>query len=46
MQKGITEEGKKYLAKCLAENKPILFTQVKIGDGEIFELENFETFTE
>lgn len=46
MQKGITEEGKKYLARCIAENKPILFTQVKIGDGEIFELENFETFTE
>ena len=46
MQKGITEEGKKYLAKCLAENKPILFSQVKIGDGELFELENFETFTE
>lgn len=41
---GLTNKGREYMAKCLAENKPITFVKVKIGDGNIGLGENPETF--
>lgn len=35
---GITKKGREYLAKIQAENKPINFSKIKIGDGR---LDNF-----
>lgn len=32
---GLTDLGKAYLAKCLANQKPVVFTKVKVGDGSI-----------
>ena len=36
---GITKKGREYLAKIQAENKPINFAKIKIGDGR---LDNFD----
>lgn len=44
MFEGLTNKGKEYMAKCLAENKPVSFAKVKIGDGTIGHGENPETF--
>lgn len=46
MFQGLTNKGKEYMAKCLAENKPVLFTKAKIGDGNIALEENPEDFIE
>lgn len=46
MFEGLTNKGKAHIAKCLAENKPISFVKVKIGDGNLGESENPETFTD
>lgn len=46
MFEGLTNKGKEYMAKCLAENKPVSFAKVKIGDGSIGHEENPETFTD
>ena len=40
---GITKKGREYLAKIQAENKPINFSKIKIGDGR---LDNFDNPTE
>lgn len=45
MYNGLTATGKRYLAKCQAENKPITFTNIKIGNGSLEETENPEEFT-
>ena len=37
---GITKKGKEYLAKIQAENKPINFSKVKIGDGRLDNYDN------
>ena len=44
MFEGLTNKGKEYMAKCLAENKPVSFAKVKIGNGTINPGENPETF--
>lgn len=44
MFEGLTNKGKEYMAKCLAENKPVSFVKVKIGNGTINPGENPETF--
>ena len=44
MFEGLTNKGREYMAKCLAQNKPISFTKVKIGNGNIGLEENPETF--
>lgn len=44
MFEGLTNKGKEYMAKCLAENKPVSFAKVKIGNGTINPDENPETF--
>lgn len=46
MFNGITDEGKKYLAKCQATNKPVTFSSVKLGNGILDDLENPEQFTD
>lgn len=46
MFNGLTNIGKEYIAKCLAENKPITFTKVKIGDGLLDLDENAELLTD
>ena len=46
MFQGLTNKGKEYMAKCLAENKPVSFTKAKIGDGVIALEENPEDFIE
>lgn len=43
---GLTNKGREYMAKCLAENKPITFVKVKIGNGSLEDNENPETFTD
>ena len=40
---GITKKGREYLAKIQAENKPINFAKIKIGDGR---LDNYDNPTE
>ncbi|WP_338953576.1 phage tail protein [Fusobacterium nucleatum] len=37
---GITKKGREYLAKIQAENKPINFSKVKIGDGRLDNYDN------
>nr|DAX37181.1 MAG TPA: tail-collar fiber protein [Caudoviricetes sp.] len=37
---GITKKGKEYLAKIQAENKPINFAKIKIGDGRLDNYDN------
>ena len=37
---GITKKGREYLAKIQAENKPINFTKIKIGDGRLDNYDN------
>lgn len=46
MFEGLTNKGKQHMAKCLAENKPISFVKVKIGDGNIMPGDNPEAFTD
>ena len=41
---GLTNKGREYMAKCLAENKPITFVKVKIGNGSLEDNENPEDF--
>lgn len=43
---GLTNKGREYMAKCFAENKPITFVKVKIGNGSLEDNENPETFTD
>ena len=40
---GITKKGREYLAKIQAENKPVNFSKIKIGDGR---LDNYDNPTE
>ena len=37
---GITKKGREYLAKIQAENKPINFSKIKIGDGRLDNYDN------
>lgn len=37
---GITKKGREYLAKIQAENKPINFVKIKIGDGRLDNYDN------
>ena len=37
---GITKKGREYLAKIQAENKPINFAKIKIGDGRLDNYDN------
>lgn len=37
---GITKKGREYLAKMQAENKPINFSKIKIGDGRLDNYDN------
>lgn len=37
---GITKKGREYLAKIQAENKPINFSKIKIGDGRLDSYDN------
>jgi len=37
---GITKKGREYLAKIQAENKPINFSKIKIGDGRLDDYDN------
>ena len=37
---GITKKGREYLAKTQAENKPINFVKIKIGDGRLDNYDN------
>ena len=37
---GITKKGREYLAKIQAENKPINFVKIKIGDGRLDDYDN------
>lgn len=46
MFNGLTNIGKEYFAKCLAENKPVTFSKVKIGDGLLGLEENAELLTD
>lgn len=46
MFNGMTDAGRKYLAKCQATNKPITFTTIKLGNGTLDDLENPEQFTD
>ena len=39
---GITKKGREYLAKIQAENKPINFVKIKIGDGRLDNYDNPE----
>ena len=37
---GITKKGREYLAKIQAENKPVNFSKIKIGDGRLDDYDN------
>ena len=37
---GITKKGREYLAKIQAENKPVNFSKIKIGDGKLDDYDN------
>ena len=37
---GITKKGREYLAKIQAENKPVNFSKIKIGDGRLDDHDN------
>lgn len=37
---GITKKGREYLAKIQAENKPVNFSKIKIGDGRLDNYDN------
>lgn len=43
---GLTDLGTAYLAKCLANQKPIIFKKVKVGDGNIPPHKTGQTTTE
>lgn len=43
---GLTDLGRTYLAKCLANQKPIIFKKVKVGDGSIPSHKTGQTTTE
>ncbi|MFR3299108.1 MAG: hypothetical protein ACLTQH_04490 [Fusobacterium sp.] len=43
---GLTNLGEQYMAKCLANQTPVKFTKVKVGNGILGEHENPATFTD
>lgn len=43
---GLTNLGEQYMAKCLANQTPVKFTKVKVGNGVLGEHENPAAFTD
>lgn len=43
---GLTNLGEQYIAKCLANQTPVKFTKVKVGNGVLGEHENPAAFTD
>lgn len=46
MFEGLTNKGREYLAKCLANETPVTFVKVKIGNGSLGDDEDPTTFTD
>lgn len=46
MFEGLTNKGREYVAKCLANETPVTFVKVKIGNGSLGDDEDPTTFTD